>query len=72
MSIFHIGEVLPTRTYIINRAKLVAYANASGDQNPIHQDEEFAKSMKSAKKHFEIANTDNDNANALELTHLIG
>lgn len=45
MSIFHIGEVLPTRTYIINRAKLVAYANASGDQNPIHQDEEFAKSV---------------------------
>ncbi len=23
----------------------VAYANASGDQNPIHQDEEFAKSV---------------------------
>ena len=34
--------------------------------------EGLKKSMKSAKKHFEIANTDNDNANALELTHLIG
>jgi len=27
------------------RADLVAYANASGDQNPIHQDEAFAKSV---------------------------
>ncbi len=45
MSIFKIGEELPAKTYIINRAKLVAYANASGDQNPIHQDEAFAKSV---------------------------
>ncbi|NBO26669.1 MAG: dehydratase [Actinobacteria bacterium] len=27
------------------RSDLVAYANASGDQNPIHQDEAFAKSV---------------------------
>ena len=27
------------------RETLVAYANASGDQNPIHQDEAFAKSV---------------------------
>jgi acyl dehydratase len=45
MSIFKINEELPAKTYIINRAKLVAYANASGDQNPIHQDEAFAKSV---------------------------
>ncbi len=45
MSIFKVGEVLPSKTYIINRASLVTYANASGDQNPIHQDETFAKSV---------------------------
>ena len=45
MSIFKINEELPEKIYVINRAKLVAYANASGDQNPIHQDEEFAKSV---------------------------
>ena len=45
MSIFKVGEVLPSKTYIINRASLVTYANASGDQNPIHQDEAFAKSV---------------------------
>lgn len=45
MSIFKINEELPEKTYIINRAKLLAYANVSGDQNPIHQDEDFAKSV---------------------------
>ena len=45
MSIFTVGEVLPSKSYIINRASLVTYANASGDQNPIHQDEDFAKSV---------------------------
>lgn len=29
--------------YTVTRADLVAYAKASGDQNPIHQDEEAAK-----------------------------
>jgi len=29
----------------VTRATLVAYANASGDQNPIHQDEAFATSV---------------------------
>lgn len=42
---FHVGETLPSKRYVINRASLVAYANASGDQNPIHQDEAFAKSV---------------------------
>ena len=30
------------QTYTVTRADLVAYADASGDQNPIHQDEEVA------------------------------
>lgn len=33
---------LETRTYTITRADLVRYADASGDHNPIHQDEEVA------------------------------
>jgi len=38
-------QVLPEKSYAINRELLIAYANASGDQNPIHQDEAFAKSV---------------------------
>jgi len=34
-------ELTPT-TYRVTRADLVAYAAASGDQNPIHQDETVA------------------------------
>ena len=45
MSTLTVGQVLAPKTYIINRAALVTYANASGDQNPIHQNEEFAKSV---------------------------
>ena len=33
------------RTYRISRADLVAYAEASGDHNPIHQDEAVARSV---------------------------
>lgn len=36
---------LEPRTYRVTRADLVAYAAASGDQNPIHQDEAVAKSV---------------------------
>ena len=32
-------------TYRITRADLVAYAGASGDHNPIHQDEQVARSV---------------------------
>ena len=34
-----------SRTVTVDRAQLVDYAHASGDQNPIHQDAEFAKSV---------------------------
>ena len=36
---------LTTRTYPITRADLVRYAEASGDHNPIHQDEAVATSV---------------------------
>ena len=36
---------LEPRTFTITRADLVAYAAASGDQNPIHQDEAVATSV---------------------------
>ena len=36
---------LPTRTYDVTRADLVRYAEASGDHNPIHQDEDVARSV---------------------------
>ena len=36
---------LEPRTYRVTRADLVAYAAASGDQNPIHQDEAIALSV---------------------------
>ena len=40
-----VGTVLPKRVFEIDRELLVAYANASGDDNPIHQNEEFALSV---------------------------
>ncbi len=36
---------LPTQTYPVTRADLVRYAAASGDHNPIHQDEDVARSV---------------------------
>jgi acyl dehydratase len=36
---------LETQTYAITRADLVRYAEASGDHNPIHQDEQVASSV---------------------------
>jgi acyl dehydratase len=37
--------MLETQTYPITRADLVRYAEASGDHNPIHQDEAVATSV---------------------------
>jgi acyl dehydratase len=36
---------LDPKTFSVTRADLVAYAEASGDHNPIHQDEEVARSV---------------------------
>lgn len=38
-------QILEEKVYFVNRALLKQYADASGDQNPIHQDEAFAKSV---------------------------
>ena len=40
-----LGTQLPERIFHIDRALLKQYADASGDQNPIHQNEEFAVSV---------------------------
>ncbi len=40
-----VGDILGPVTVPVERQTLLAYADASGDQNPIHQDEEFARSV---------------------------
>lgn len=40
-----VGDTLGPVTVPVGRDTLVAYADASGDQNPIHQDEAFARSV---------------------------
>ena len=40
-----VGTAIPSHEFEINRTLLKQYADASGDQNPIHQDEAFAKSV---------------------------
>ena len=45
MSSPHDVESLPTRTFTVTRADLARYAEASGDHNPIHQDEAVATSV---------------------------
>jgi acyl dehydratase len=42
---WHIGMEFAERIFYINRESLKRYADASGDQNPIHQSEESAKSV---------------------------
>ena len=39
------GVALPEQVFTVTRADLVAYAEASGDHNPIHRDEEVALSV---------------------------
>ena len=39
------GDTLSEKVFTVTRADLVAYAHASGDHNPIHQDEEVALSV---------------------------
>lgn len=45
MSTLTEGQDLGPVSYRITRADLVRYAEASGDHNPIHQDEEVARSV---------------------------
>ena len=40
-----VGDLVPERVFYLDRAMLKAYADASGDQNPIHQNEAFALSV---------------------------
>jgi acyl dehydratase len=40
-----VGTVLDEKVFYLDRALLKHYADASGDQNPIHQNEEFALSV---------------------------
>jgi len=40
-----VGIVLDEKVFHLDRALLKQYADASGDQNPIHQNEEFAVSV---------------------------
>ena len=39
------GDALAPQDFTVTRADLVRYADASGDHNPIHQDEEVARSV---------------------------
>ncbi|MDJ1138171.1 MaoC family dehydratase [Streptomyces iconiensis] len=39
------GTELPTRAFPVDRERLVRYAGASGDFNPIHWNERFAKDV---------------------------
>jgi acyl dehydratase len=40
-----VGAVLDEKVFYLDRALLKQYADASGDQNPIHQNEDFALSV---------------------------
>jgi acyl dehydratase len=40
-----VGTELPARTFPVDRAALVRYAGASGDFNPIHWNERFAREV---------------------------
>ena len=37
-----VGDALPETSRLVTREDVKAYADASGDQNPLHQDEEIA------------------------------
>jgi acyl dehydratase len=39
-----VGDELPPLSKVVRREEVKAYADASGDQNPLHQDDAFARS----------------------------
>lgn len=41
----NVGDPIPAQQFPVTRADLVRYAGASGDFNPIHWNERFAKSV---------------------------
>jgi acyl dehydratase len=45
MTAISVGDELPAHEFPIDRADLVRYAGASGDFNPIHWNERFAKDV---------------------------
>jgi acyl dehydratase len=40
-----VGEEIPPLSKVVSREEVKAYADASGDQNPLHQDDAFARSV---------------------------
>ena len=40
-----VGDEIPPLSKVVKREDVKAYADASGDQNPLHQDDAFAKSV---------------------------
>ena len=40
-----VGDEIPPLSKVVTREDVKAYADASGDQNPLHQDEDFAKAV---------------------------
>jgi acyl dehydratase len=40
-----VGLEIPARSKVVRREAVKAYADASGDQNPLHQDDAFARSV---------------------------
>ncbi|MDP9331665.1 MAG: MaoC family dehydratase N-terminal domain-containing protein [Actinomycetota bacterium] len=39
-----VGDLLPVLERVVSREDVKSYADASGDQNPLHQDDDFARS----------------------------
>ncbi len=40
-----VGDEVPSLSKVVRREEVKAYADASGDQNPLHQDDAFAQSV---------------------------
>jgi acyl dehydratase len=44
-----VGQQIPTRTERLDQGRLIAYAAASGDLNPLHWDPDFAEQVSPTK-----------------------